>query len=89
MFARFGSSLETAAADIEQIEPPEDVAELHDQLVEQVKTLSTEATDAANEIKAGGAASVPGIAGEFITEANRGSSEVDSTITEINSKLQE
>ena len=89
VFAEFGTSLETAAADMEGIEPPEDVADLHDQLVEQIRTLASEATNAADEISSGGPASVAGVAGQFLTEATRGSSEVDSTIAEINSKLQE
>jgi hypothetical protein len=88
VFAKFASSLDTAAADIDGIEPPEDVVELHDQLVEQVKSLATEAQNAADEVRAGGPAAVPGVAGQFVSEATRGGSEIDSTISEINSKLQ-
>ena len=55
--------------DIEGISPPDDVTELHDQLVEQIQTLSAEATNAADEIDAGGAAAVAGVATGFIGEA--------------------
>lgn len=89
VFADFGKQLDAAAADIEAIEPPEDVADLHDQLVTQVKDLGATATNAADEIEAGGVTSVTGVATEFITEATTASTEVDATITEINSKLQE
>jgi len=89
VFADFGAQLDSAAADIEGIEPPEDVADLHDELVTQIQELGATATNAADEIKAGGVAAVTGVATEFITEATTASTEVDSTITEINSTLQE
>ncbi len=89
VFSDFGEQLDKAAADIEGIEPPEDVADLHDQLVTQVQDLGATATNAADEIEAGGPAAVTGVATDFIAEATTASSEVDSTITEINSKLQE
>lgn len=89
IFTDFAGQLDTAATDIEDISPPDDVTELHDQLVEQIETLSAEATNAADEIDAGGAAAVAGVATGFIGEANTLSSEVDATISEINSTLQE
>jgi hypothetical protein len=87
VFTDFATQLDTAAADISQITPPGDVAELHDQLVGDIQTLSAEATAAADEIKTGGAASVAGVATGFITQADTLSAEIDSTISEINSKL--
>jgi hypothetical protein len=89
VFADFGAELDTAAADIEAIDPPEDVADLHQQLVTEVEDLGATATNAADEIEQGGPAAVTGVATEFITEATTASTEVDSTITEINAKLQE
>ena len=89
VFSGFGSSLDAAATDLEGITPPDEVAGLHDQIVEDLQTLSSEATNAADEIKAGGAASVAGVATQFIAEANRIAGEIDTTIGEINSQLQE
>ncbi len=88
VFTDFAMQLDAAAADISQITPPDDVAELHDQLVGDIQTLSAEASAAADEIKAGGAASVAAVATRFIGEANTLSAEIDSTISEINGKLQ-
>ena len=89
LFADFGEQLNTASADIEGIDPPEEVAGLHDQLVTLIQDLSATATNAADEIESGGPAAVTGVATEFIAESTTASTEVDSTITEINSKLQE
>ena len=79
----------TAATDLDAIEPPSDVANLHDKIVTDLTTLSDEATNAANEVAAGGAAAAAGVVGQFVVEANRIGAEIDSTITEINSTLQD
>jgi hypothetical protein len=89
VFSGFASNLDTAASDLEGISPPDDVTDLHDQIVQNLRTLSDEATNAADEVRAGGAASVAGVATQFIAEATRISAEVDTTISEINSQLQE
>ena len=78
----------TAATDLAEIDPPEDVADLHDEIVADLETLEGEATEAANEVKAGGAAAAIGVVGRFVAEANRLGAEIDSTISEINSTLQ-
>lgn len=88
VFADFGDQLDTAASDLEEIEPPGDVTDLHDKLVAQTKDLGATATNAADEIEAGGAAAITGVATEFIAEATTASTEVDATISEINDTLQ-
>jgi hypothetical protein len=89
VFEQFAGELEAAAADLEGIEPPEGIDDLHDSIVEDLRTLETEATGAANEIRSGGAAAVSGVAAQFLVEANRIGVEIDATISEINSELQE
>ncbi len=89
IFSDFAAQLDTAAAQIEDISPPDDVAGLHYQLVDEITTLSAAATGAADEIGAGGPAAVAGVATGFIGEANRLSAEVDTTISEINRQLQD
>jgi hypothetical protein len=88
VFEEFAGQLETAVSDLEEIGAPEGVADLQDQIVENLRTLQDEATGAANEIRTGGAAAVAGAAAQFLVEANRIGTEIDSTIGEINSELQ-
>jgi ABC-type transporter Mla subunit MlaD len=88
VFEEFAGQLETAVSDLEEIGAPEGVAELQDQIVEDLRTLQDEATSAANEIRTGGASAVAGVAAQFLVEANRIGTEVDSTIGEINAELQ-
>jgi hypothetical protein len=80
---------QTAADDLSEVDPPEDVADLHDDMVEDIETLSTEAQSAADEVGQGGVAASVGALQQFATEATRLGTEIDTTISEINSKLQE
>lgn len=86
---KVSGQLNTAATDLSEIDPPEDVASLHDQIVEDLETLSAEATNAADEVAQGGQAASIGVISQFVVEANRIGAEIDQTITEINNKLQE
>jgi hypothetical protein len=89
VFEGFADQIDAAVSDLEGITAPEDVAELQDQIVEDLRTLEDEATGAANEIGDGGAAAIPGVAAGFLSEASRLGAEIDQTIGEINSKLQD
>ena len=84
----FAAEMRSIAGEIAAITPPGEVADLQAELLEHVRTLGDEATDAADEIRAGGAASVIGAGQQFVSEAARVAGEIDATITEINSELQ-
>jgi ABC-type transporter Mla subunit MlaD len=88
VFEEFAGTLETAVTDLEEVSAPEGVADLQDEIVNDLRTLEDEATGAANEIRAGSGAAIPGVAAQFLVEANRIGTEIDSTIGEINSTLQ-
>ena len=88
VFEEFAAQLGTATTDLEGITAPEDVADLQDEIVQNLRTLEAEATGGADEIRSGGAAAIAGVVAQFLTEANRIGIEIDSTIGEINSQLQ-
>jgi hypothetical protein len=88
VFEEFAGQLGTAVTDLEGVSAPDGVADLQDEIVANLRTLEDEATGAANEIRAGGAAAIPGAAAQFLVEANRIGTEIDTTIGEINSQLQ-
>jgi hypothetical protein len=83
------TKLEEAVADLEDIEVPEDVGELHDELVAEVQDLADVIREAADEIQQGGAAAIPGAVQQLATEGSRIQSEFSATIDEINAKLQD
>ena len=88
VFEEFARQLGTATTDLEGITPPEDVADLQDEIVQNLRTLEADASGGADEIRSGGAAAIAGVVAQLLTEANRIGIEIDSTIGEINSKLQ-
>lgn len=88
VFEEFGGVLDAAVTDLEGVSVPEEVAGLHDEIVQNLRTLEDEATGAANDVRTGGAAAIAGVSAQFLTEANEIGIEIDSTIGEINSQLQ-
>jgi hypothetical protein len=88
VFEEFGEQLDAAVTDLDGVSAPQDVAGLHDEVVENLRRLEDEATGAANEIRTGGAGAIAGVSAQFLAEANRIGIEIDSTIGEINSQLQ-
>jgi len=82
-------SLDEAVASLEDIAPPDEVADLHDQLIIEVQGLADVITGAADEIQQGGAAAVPGAVSQLATEGSKLQSEFSATIDEVNSELQD
>jgi hypothetical protein len=82
--ARFG----TTATGLDEIHPPPEVASLHDMVVQDFITLRDEASNAANEVAVGGAASAVGVTRQFKIEAQRVGAEIDQTISEIKNELE-
>ena len=88
VFEEFAGQIGTAASDLEGISAPDEVAGAHDEIVQNLRTLEDAATGAADDIRNGGPVAVAGVAAQFLTEANRIGSEIDSMIVEINLTLQ-
>lgn len=86
---RVSDRYEQAAEDLGEIEPPEEVAALHEQLVSQLTTLQDQTANAANQVRAGGAASAVGAIGRLRKDAERTGAQVEATITQINAELQD
>ena len=89
VFDGLAEQINAAAAELDGISPPEEITDLHDRITDDLKTLESEAQGAANEIRDGGAGAIPGVMAQVLVEANRIGSEIDTTISEINSELQE
>jgi hypothetical protein len=83
------ASLEAAVTSLEEIEPPDEVTDLHDQLIGEVQQLADVITGAIDEIEQGGPAALPGAVSSLATEGTRIQTEFSTTIDEINSKLQD
>jgi hypothetical protein len=87
IFTQVSGKVDAAAAKLNDIDPPSQVAGLHQKLVQDLKTLGSEAKGAGDDIKAGGAAAAPGVLTHFVAQARQLDTEIKATIDEINAKL--
>jgi hypothetical protein len=87
VFTQVSDKVDAAAAKLQDISPPDQVADLHQKLVRDLKTLGSEAKAAADDIKAGGAGAAPGVLTHFVSQVRALDAEIKSTIDEINAKL--
>ena len=80
----------SAAEELEAVDPPEDVADLHAQLVDQVSGLGDQIGAAGDAIQnANSPQEIQAAATELQTAASGAAGELDSLINEINSTLQD
>jgi hypothetical protein len=87
IFTQVSGKVDAAAAKLNAIEPPDQVADLHQKLVQDLQTLGSEAKGAGDDIKAGGAAAAPGVLTHFVAQARQLDTAIKATIDEINAKL--
>jgi hypothetical protein len=83
------SLTEDLAVDIDSVEPPDEVADLHDQLVGELKGVAAQIEDAEAQISSGNPQEAVKAATELQQATTDARTELDSIISEINSTLQE
>ena len=76
------------ADDIAAVTPPEEVTDLHDQLVTTLEGVSTQITDAGDAIANGNPQQAAAAATELQTATTEAQTELGSIIDQINSELQ-
>jgi hypothetical protein len=78
-----------AADRFEAIDPPADVADLHTQLVDQVRSIGTDTAQAEKTLRNGSAQEAQRALKELQNGANAAQAKLTSLINQINSALQE
>jgi Skp family chaperone for outer membrane proteins len=78
-----------AADRFETIDPPADVADLHTQLVDQVRSIGTDTAQAEKTLRNGSAQEAQRALKELQNGANAAQAKLTSLINQINSALQE
>jgi hypothetical protein len=87
LLSSFADSVEGLADEIDDISPPSAVEGLHTQLVDLLNNFASKAEQAALALKAGDLiGGFPALA-NFATDASQVGSKVDSTVSQIQSKL--
>lgn len=87
VFSQVAVKIDAAAADLENITPPDKVSNLHTRLVSEMKQLGSEAKGASDAIDAGGPAATPGVLSQFVAQARRLDAQIRLTINQINADL--
>jgi len=87
VFDQVAVKVDGAAAELQGIDPPDQVAGLHAKLVGEMKQLGSEAKGASDDIDAGGPAATPGVLSGFVTQARRLDAQIRLTINQINAEL--
>ena len=80
---------EDLAVDIDSVEPPDEVTDLHEQLVDELKGVAAQIEDAEAQISSGNPQEAVQAATELQQATTDARTELDSIISEINSTLQE
>ncbi len=75
------------AADLEAVDPPEEVADLHQQLIDQLSTVADDINNAADAFESGNAQQAQQAAVELQQSVTTAQTEVDSLIDQINSEF--
>ena len=82
-------ALNNAAADLEAIEPPDDVANLHDELVTTMSGLGDQLGELGDALQSGNPQQATQAASQLSTAVSTAQTDITTLIDEINSELQE
>jgi hypothetical protein len=88
VFEELSANFEEAADEFEAVEPPEDVADLHDRLVTAIRDVSARIGDAGERIAGGSAQQAAAAAVELQQAATELQTELNGLIDDINARLQ-
>lgn len=77
----------TGADELESIDPPDEVADLHSQLVDQLRSVSKQLNDAADAFTSGSAQAQIQAANQLQQSATRAQTEINNVIDQINAKF--
>lgn len=89
LVAEMEGAFTTAADDLEAIDPPEEVADLHAELISSMSTLGEQVSGLGGALESGNPQQVQEAALELQGALTESESEVSSLITDINTQLQE
>lgn len=89
VFDNLGAEIDTVVADLQAIQAPDEVADLHEQLVDQVSQFGTSVDTAAESLTSNDPQKLTEAQAEFSREVSEVGTQISGTIAEINKKLQE
>jgi hypothetical protein len=88
IFADLETGIDQIVTDLEAVEPPEDVADLHDELIGHFERFKTSISETGDAIESGSNKKIVEAQQKFGSEMGTIGQDVDKTITKINAELQ-
>ena len=89
LFTDMKGSIDKVVTDLKAVEPPDDVATLHDQLVKQLGDFGAAVEKAAGSLTSSDPQKLASAQADFARSASGVGTDISRTISEINAKLQE
>jgi hypothetical protein len=87
VYDEFAAEFGQAAAEAAELEPPGEIADLHDRIVDDLESMEMEASNAAEAVRAGGADDIVHVSARLEIDEGRLAADIDGTIQEINAEL--
>jgi hypothetical protein len=88
-YEKFAAEFGAAATQAAELDPPGQISELHDQIVRDLEAMEAEASKAAEAARASPAADLVHIQAKLEVDEGQLATNIDRTIAEINSELQD
>lgn len=87
-FASLGTAIDKVVADLKAVDPPDDVKDLHNELVSEMQEFKSQVDGAAKSLDSGDATAVLKAQSKFAQSASTLGTRISKTISDINTKLQ-
>ena len=88
-FDKIDQGLTKVVANLKGIEPPDEVKDLHQDLIKEISDLDTEVKKVGTEVASGDLKKIAAAQTEFASAASKLQTQFGQTISEINNKLQD
>ncbi|MSO41819.1 MAG: hypothetical protein EXQ70_08030 [Solirubrobacterales bacterium] len=85
----FATELDSSAAELEKISPPDDVADLQARMITQIEDLSDQVSASADDLRGASPGRAARELQAFVSKATSEGQQVNATIGQINDKLHE
>jgi|SRR3954452_5311569 len=87
-FSDLDAAISKAITDLKAVEPPDDVKDLHDQLISEMTAFGSQVETAGNSLKSGDPQTIVAAQSKFAASASALGQQISKTIGDINTKLQ-
>jgi hypothetical protein len=89
VFANLSTAIDKLIADLKGVEAPDEVKDLHNDLITEMTEFKSQVEDAGSSLASGDPKAIVAAQTKFATEASQLATKIGTTITDINKELQD